>query len=216
MPGVDTTMNRAIVTLATGAHQRLQAIAWPSFDAFAKRHGWDLFRANGCANARPHAWYKLLAIKQLLENYDEVLSLDADVLIVDGAEDLTAPPEYWQAMVKHQTGDGEVPNTGVWLCCKEMIPILDKAWDKTEWLMHGWWDQAAILDLMGYHVLQPTHLEQPTELYEHTYFLDSGWNVHKWDRNNGNHARIRHATMYENREAIMLDWAKEAQRWING
>lgn len=207
-------MTRAIVTLAVGYHERLLDIAYPSFKAFADRHGWDLFRVSKVCDARPPAWYKILAIKRLLETYDEVLQLDADLVIVDGSEDLTAPPEAWQAMVKHHTGDGEVPNTGVWLCRKPMIPVLEEVWKKDQWLMHGWWEQAAILELMGYQVIQPTHLIEATPLYINTRFLENCWNVHLWDRPQPERQKIQHATMYDDREATMKEWAKQAETWM--
>lgn len=208
-------MRRAIITLATGKHERYLQIAAPSFRAFADRHGWDVYRANEIGEARPPAWYKLIGIMSLLREYDEVLLLDADTVIVDGREDLTAPPEAWQAMVMHHTGDGEVPNTGVWLTRKPMIPILEQAWGMTKYLMHGWWEQAAILELMGYHVQQPTRLEAETELYRRTHWLDPAWNVHKWHQPQPAHPRIQHATMYPDVEGTMLEWAKEAEGWIN-
>ena len=121
---------------------------------------------------------------------------------------MTAPPEYWQAMVRHHTDDGEVPNTDVWLCRKPMIPILEEVWGMTKWLMHGWWEQAALLELMGYTVYAPCReLGNPTDLYNKTYFLDNGWNVHKWDKPQPEHPRIQHATMYPDRVKVMWEWA---------
>ena len=207
-------MSKAIITLATGKHERYLEIAAPSFKAFAERHGWDIYKTNSVGQARPPAWYKVPAIIELLHNYDEVLLLDADTVIVDGTEDLTAPPEAWQAMVMHNTADGEVPNTGVWLTRKPMIPILEAAWNMTDYVMHGWWEQAAILELMGYQVRQPTHLIKPTELYNHTHWLDPAWNVHKWHKPQPERPKIQHATMYPDIIEIMRIWAHEAEGWI--
>ena len=97
-----------------------------------------------------------------------------------------------------------------------MIPWLDKIWANDKWLNHGWWEQASLLDYMGYHVQQPTHLELPTELFHRTYFLDNGWNVHRWDKKQPEHPRIQHATMWPDRVAIMKEWAEQArQGWMN-
>lgn len=208
-------MKKAIITLAVGKHEQLLEIAAPSFKAFAKRHKWDLFRATDIGKDRPPAWYKLIGIIELLKSYDEVLLLDADTVIVDGREDLTAPAEAWQAMVMHKTGDGEVPNTGVWITRPPMIPILKQAWEMEKYLMHGWWEQAAILELMGYQVPQPTHLIEPTDLYHNTFWLDPAWNVHKWHKPQPEQPKILHATMYPDRIATMKEWAKQAEGWIN-
>lgn len=208
-------MSKAIVSYAVGLHEQLLDIAWPSFVGFARRHGWDLYRASKHGKDRPPAWYKLQAILGLLPNYDEVLLLDADTIIVDGREDLTAPEWAWQAMVRHRTGDGDVPNTGVWLCRKPMLPVIEAAWNNTKWLMHGWWEQAALLDLMGYHVEAPCHQVTNTELYQKTYFLDPSWNVHKWHEPAAERHRIQHATMWPDRVAVMQEWAREADGWLN-
>jgi hypothetical protein len=208
-------MNRAIVTLAIGEHEKMLEIAAPSYRAFAKRHGWELFRATDIGRDRPPPWYKLQALMKTLPDYDEVLLLDADTLIVDGREDLTAPDWAWQAMVNHHTGDGFVPNTGVWLCRKPMLSILERAWDLTEYIHHGWWEQAAVMHLMGWAVNAPAHLVEGTELHKRTHFLNASWNVHVWDDPQPEHHRILHATMYRDRCKIMLEWAKRAEVWMN-
>lgn len=209
-------MSRAIVSVGAGKkHKEMLDIAFPSFKAFADLHGWDVYRCDEIGSARPAPWYKVPVILELLESYDEVLFLGADTLIVDGREDMTVPPEAWQALVEHHTGDGCVPNTDVWLCRKPMIPVLKQIWEMEQWLMHGWWEQAALLELMGYNVWQPTrYLGNPTELYDRTYFLDNAWNVHKWDKPQPEHPKIQHATMYPNRIEVMTGWEKEAQGWM--
>ena len=210
-------MSRALVSFGVGKHKEMLDIAFPSFKAFADRHGWDIYRCDEVGKARPAPWYKVPVILELLDNYDEVLFLGADTVIVDGREDMVVPPESWQALVEHHTGDGCVPNTDVWFCRKPMIPVLNQIWDMEKWLMHGWWEQAALLELMGYNVWQPTrYLGEPTEVYNYTYFLNNSWNVHKWDKPQPEHPRIQHATMYPDRIAVMTEWAKEAQGWMNG
>ena len=208
-------MSKAIVSIGVGTHERLLDIAWPSYEGFAKRHGWDLYRARNIGKARPIPWYKVRALIDLLQNYNEVLFVGADTLVVDGREDLTAPEWAWQAMVEHKTGDGLIPNTDVWLCRKPMIPVLEEVWKNTKWVMHGWWEQASLMDLMGYHVHQPVYLELGTELYRNTYFLDQGWNVHKWHKPPAEHPRIPHATMYDDRVQMMRIWAAQAEEWLN-
>jgi hypothetical protein len=209
-------MSRAIVSHGIGKlHKEMLDIAWPSFKAFADRHGWDIYRCDEIGSARPAPWYKVQALLGLLESYDEVLFLGADTLIVDGREDMVVPDKAWQALVEHHTGDGYVPNTDVWLCRKPMMPILEKVWGMTQWLMHGWWEQAALLELMGYNVWQPTrYLGKPTELYDNTYFLDNSWNVHKWDKPQPEHPRIQHASMYPDRVSVMKEWAIKAKEWM--
>ena len=211
-------MSKAMVTFGVGPHEALLEIAKPSFDAFAQRHGYDFYIADPGEMTRPAPWYKYPTLIALLQKYDDVLWIGADMVIVDGREDFIddVPAEAWQAMVKHHTGDGEVPNTEFWLVRKPMIEVLNTGWDLRHYLTHGWWEQAALLELMGYIVTSPlTRLYKPTEVYDHTHFLDNSWNVHTWDRPKPTYHRIQHATMHEDRTMVMNEWAKEAESWID-
>jgi len=202
-------VTRALVTVATGTHLDLLNIARPSFQAFADLHGYDLLEAEPLDCVRPPSWWKVLILQAALRDYDEALWLDADTVIVDGSEDLNVPPDAWQALVEHHTGDGDVPNCGVWLVRQPMAPVLDDLWTMTQYLSHGWWEQAGLHQLMGYRG-RPVQLVSPTELYERTHFLDNGWNVHMWDDPQPAHPRIMHATMWKDRVGVMRQWAAAA------
>jgi hypothetical protein len=199
-------VSRAIVTFATGQHERLLDIARPSFEAFADRHGYDLLEAD-IPSTRPPSWRKVAALRAALQDgYEEALWLDADTVIVDASEDMDVPSWAWQALVRHHTGDGDVPNCGVWLARTPMLPVLEQLWGMTEWLHDGFWEQAAMLELLGFS-RRPARLADPTDLYEHTFWLDHGWNYHLWDTPGPQHVRIGHATMHPDRKAVMRDWA---------
>ncbi len=136
--------------------------------------------------------------------------MDADMVIVDPSEDLDVPDGAWQALVAHHTNDGEVPNCGFWLVRQPMRDVLQAAWAMTGYLTHPWWEQAAIVELMGYQG-QPLALAQPTDLYEATHFLGAEWNDHLHDSGRTDSPRVRHATMWPDRAAVMRDWAANAQ-----
>lgn len=207
-------MKKALISFGTGPHAEYLSIARPSFKAFAARHGYDYFEPSKIDPVRPAPWYKVKALLSLLKSgYDMAVFLGADTLIVDGREDIP-DGDYLQAMVAHATGDGDVPNTDMWVCKAGMAEWLERVWANTKWLHHGWWEQAALLELMGYQVIQPTHLIAPTELYNRTAWLDRAWNVHRWDMIQTAHPRIQHATMWPDRPAIMRVWAKQAEEWI--
>lgn len=208
---------RAFVTFGVGPHARFLEIARPSFRAFAKRHGYDYYEPSRIDPVRPAPWYKVKAIIGLIgAGYREVLFAGADLVIVDGRRDVAedVPGDAWQALVQHHTGDGMVPNTDFWLCRREMLPWLLKCWEMNEYLHHGWWEQAALLRLMGYS-LQPCAKYEESDLANRTYFLDPGWNVHVWDAQRVGHARAQHATMWPDRAQIMQMWARQAEEWIN-
>lgn len=206
-------MSKALVTLAVGPHEELLDIALPSFEAFADLHGYDLLIPDAIDCSRPPSWWKVPALIAALEEYDEALFLDADTVIIDPSEDLGVHPWAWQALVEHHTGDGDVPNCAVWLVRKPMIPFLHIAWSMEKHLHHGWWEQAAMHELMGYGE-RPVRRVRQTELLGHTEFLDNGWNVHCWDSPAAAHPRILHATMLPDRAAAMRAWAEIAAREV--
>ena len=207
---------KAIVTYGTGTCKAQLDYSLPTFKAFAKRHGYDLYTTDKIGTARHPVWYKLPLMLDLLKTYDDVLWLDSDLVIVDGREDLPFPADYWQAMVFHHTGDGEVPNCGMWYVRKPMIEYLERAWNMTKYLNDRWREQSAMIDQMGYvDIVRPVYLKEPTELYKHTYELDNAWNVHIWDRPQPVHPRIQHATMHKDVLGVMAAWAEQAREWMD-
>jgi hypothetical protein len=214
-------MSKAIITFGTGAHAELLSIARPSYQAFAKRHGYDYFEADRIGHQRPPAWYKVTCLIELLKSYDVAAFFGADLVVVDGREDFPLDGDWWQAMVVHNTKCGMVPNDDMWIVNQNMIQLLEKVWALDKYLNHGWWEQAALLDVMGYEHLQVSEFpikvaDVENELLRHTRWLDSGWNVHCWDTPQPTRQRIQHATMWPDRAAIMQKWAEKAQGWIDG
>jgi hypothetical protein len=199
---------RALLSFGIGTHAELLEIAKPSFEKFAAKHGYDLVLPENVQGDRPASWLKILLIEGLLQDgYDEVLFLGADLVIVDTTDDLDVPKWAWQALVAHQTGEGEIPNADMWLVRQPMLPYLRRIWGMVRYLNHGWWEQRALIDLMGYQS-NPFRSVELNALYAHTFFLDSGWNVHIHDENKSDLPRIMHATMFPDRAAIMREWAK--------
>lgn len=197
---------RALVTLATEEMAELQQIALPSLESFAAAQDYELaiFEPTECQ--RPAGWLKVPALLTALTEYEEALWVDADVVITDPSEDVPIDADSWQAMAVHHTQDGEVPNCGVWRLRQPMTAVLEEAWTMTQYTHHGWWEQAAICELLGYNVgVAPIIFEGATELYKRTTFLSPDWNSHPWDE--GEHPRFRHATMHPDRAAVMREWA---------
>ena len=185
-------MNKAIVTFGVGTHVELLRIARASFNAFAERHGYAYIEAQQIGHKRPPAWYKVQCLLELLKSYDRVVFFGCDLVIVDGREDFPlddypAHLPWWQAMVTHHTQCGMCQMMICGSSIKSMIPWLEKVWAMDDkYLNHGWWEQAALMDLMGYDPAIehfPTHCKDITnELYQHTLWLPNEWNVHCWDK----------------------------------
>jgi len=214
-------MNKALVTFGTGTHAELLDIARPSFKAFARRHNYAYFEAAEVGHQRPAPWYKVKCLLDLLKQFDLAVFIGCDMVIVDGREDIPHGNwDWWQELVIHKTHIGNVPNDDMWVCNRNMIPWLHKIWGMTEYMHHGWWEQAALCDLMSFDPVVehfPTYCQdERNELYKHTRHLPHEWNVHIWDTPQPDRPRIQHATMWPDRMEAMRLWAMQAEGWING
>jgi len=176
-------MNRAIVTFSTDDYAELADVSLPTMRRYADRHDWLLIAVRGTAAfERPPSWMKIPLLQEALRDFDEVLWIDADVVVAADAPDITdeVPDDAWMALVEHHTADGDVPNCGVWLLRPPMRAWLARVWSMVEYRDHGWWEQAALLQLLGYREQpRPVRHEQTTTLYRNTAWLGREWNSHE-------------------------------------
>jgi hypothetical protein len=184
-------MNRCIVTYAAGAHEELLDIALPTYRAFAHRHGYDL-RVGEKLTDLPPAWNKIpLLIQALGQGYDELVWFDCDLVVVDPSEDF--PPmnddshdNAAHSLVRHFDNYSEVPNSGVWRLNKRALPLLKMVSELEVFTNHGWYEQAALMTLMGY-IVPPEgtpfadtkcRCVHPTKWYTACSFMRLCWNSH--------------------------------------
>ncbi len=82
------------------------------------------------------------------------------------------------ALVEHRTAEGAVPNSGVWgmRACAEAQEFLSAAWAQEDLIHHKWWENAAIMRLLGYRLDPPVGPAEPSAWRERTTFLDGRWN----------------------------------------
>jgi hypothetical protein len=192
---------RAIATYGVGPHAELLKLSLPTFERFAVLHGYDLHVVPCLCGDRPPAWGKIPALEKLLDRYDEVLWLDADVVIVAPEEDLAVlvPATCLQALVVHinrrKQRTSVAPNTGVWLVRRDMRPYLNRVWAMKQYIDHPWWEQAALIDLMGFSLrgVMSRAPKKANELYARTFLLPAHWNVGKENTALDSHPRMRHA-----------------------
>lgn len=176
-----TEGSKALLTFGVGPSAELLDISRPLFVRYAARHGYAYIEVPAVGPERPPSWMKVANLIEALATYDEVLWLDADVAIVDGAEDIAAHvhADAWQAMVIHSGPSGDIPNCGVWLVRKPMVSHLHKLWGMESYINHYWWEQGAMHELLGYttsdSMIHPEHKVE-TELYKRTCFLPLEWN----------------------------------------
>lgn len=186
------TLSRVIVTAAEGPHAPMLELALPTFEHYAERFGYEIEVGAGdeaVEAGRPGPWRKIPLIRQALERYDLVLWLDTDVMILDDSRDIADELESgdYQGLVEQVSGDGRIPNTGVWLlrAGDRAQSFLRATWDEVELIDHMWTDQAAAVTVLGYDLapwLPDASLARPCErrrespYFPGTRLLPGEWN----------------------------------------
>jgi len=175
-------MKPLIVTGSEGEEfLAIRQITWPRLHAYAEKHGMGFYcddMPNG--NKRPSSWKKLTFIANGLTQADTVIWVDADVYVLNFIDDILAdvPDDAWQAMVRHKTNEGDVPNAGVWIVRRPMLMYLMAAAMSDHLVNHPWWEQAAIHAMMGFEYGQSGNVHvHDTPLYQKTHWLDESFNV---------------------------------------
>lgn len=187
-------MGRVLVSLGTGKQRKLLRLASVTFRRYGRRHGYELDLHDEVVDSeRPPAWSKVALIRRLLDSHELVLWLDADVVIVRGDRDIAAelPDDRFIAMVEHTVGGKANPNTGVMVIRSgdEARRFFDEVWAKTEYLNHRWWEQAAVMDLLGYDTETGERVRE-SEWHDRIHWLGKEWNSIRDDP--AAEPRIRH------------------------
>lgn len=193
-------LRKALVSFGTGPAARTLAIALPTFRDYAERHGYDLCTTEvGDTQGRPMSWGKVPLLRRLLCSYDFVLWIDADAIIVDNSLDIETliPPDNFQAFVVLDIAGngGPSPCCGVWAlrASERTQRFLAQVWDQEDLTGHKWWEQAAVMRLLGWRIDCPVGKERTSEWDDGTFVLPGEWNViPKFAGHRYTPARIRH------------------------
>ena len=178
---------RVLATMGLGRHEELLEIALPSFEAYASRHGYEICLPEGDpAPDRSHKqWAKVAFLNQLLPECEMVVWVDSDAVIVDPTWDMAdeLPASASLGLVDHHYGGQSVPNTGVMAIrggawAEEFFA---EVWACTQYLETPWYDNAAVLHLMGYRLdLEGDNREclagPPTRWSGGIHLMDLAWN----------------------------------------
>lgn len=151
----------ALVTIGSGPHEELTEITRPVLDRYAAKHGLDLYVVSElAAPQRAASWSKIAVLRDLLDGYARVGWIDADAVVVDGRADLTREATHRQpfAVVTHRYDGLTVPNLGVIALRRSRVTLrtLEQLWRMTQYAEHKWWENAAMLELLGFDVDRPT------------------------------------------------------------
>lgn len=175
-------MRKAIATFGIGPHQKMLALAMPTFIEYAGRHNYEIVVGTGESAGRPPYWGKVLLLQRVLRVYDFVLWLDADVVILDGSVDMASivPETAFQALaLVLEDPPDPYPCNGVWaLRNSEMSHrFLSEVWGQEDLIDHKFPEQAAALRTLGWSLVSPWRKVNQTQWDEATYYLPEEWDM---------------------------------------
>jgi hypothetical protein len=187
-------MGKVLCSIGAGPQRSLLTLAARSFRPYARRHGYSLdLRTEVVDPSRPPAWSKVALIRELLERHEVVVWLDADTIVVRGDRDIAddLPGDRFLGLVEHTVAGRANPNTGVMAirAGDEAQRFFGDVWDATEFLNHRWWEQAAVMQLLGYDP-ETGATTATTPWREGVQWLDKSWNSIRDDP--AANPRIRH------------------------
>jgi hypothetical protein len=154
---------------------------------YAIRHGYAVHVVSDLKTERPPAWHRVQLIPALFDlGYEFVLWTDADTVILRQDKDILSEvrPGKDLYLVEHTHPafpTSKVPNTGVMLVRNTAWSrnFFERVWSMTEYRDHNWWENAAVIDLLGYRNLLGTGRYEPDcEIVSRVQFLDESWNHH--------------------------------------
>jgi galactosyl transferase GMA12/MNN10 family len=174
-------VRKALCSIGAGPHVDLLALSGETFGWYAERHGYELeLRTELLVPDRPPAWSKIPLIQGLLEDHDLVLWVDADAAIVDPTLDLADElgPRRLMGLVAHRYDGQVVPNCGVWALRRHrrVRRFLDELWANVAYLDHKWWENAALIEGLGYSVEPRVEPIRRSRMRDRTQYLDRSWN----------------------------------------
>lgn len=208
---------KIIVSFGFGTHKELVEIAVKGLVRLAEICRADLFIPDENfiksipgfdLNGRDFSWYKIPLLDFLFKKgYKEILWVDSDCVVVRPINFFEeVPASYTQAFVVHSVNVGQIPNLGFWLVRQPLQPYLKEIFQTN--LNHGWWEQAALMKVMGLDLSGSKIYDTP--LYQQSYKMPYNWNPHIHDvRGWPADFLVGHATMWPDRKQIMEKWEKE-------
>lgn len=175
---------RVICSLARNHHRQLLAVAAPTYAAYAHRWGWDVvLSTEDLGEGRPPSWMKVRLAIELLQRYETVWWIDCDAIIVDLERDVTGElqPARELHLARHaqpNDPDNPVPNFGVFLVQRSAwsLEFLQRLWAQEAYVEHNWWENAALLHLLGWSLEPPFRRVRESVDLDHVGVLSVDWN----------------------------------------
>lgn len=157
----------ALLTFATGKYNSLLKLSAPLMKIYAELWGFSYFELKESLDLkRPISWSKLLAIENLLHEYEVVIYLDVDVMILKMDENILEDfdKRYDFAWRVASIAGKLSPNAGVMLFRSSVATksLLRSAYEQTDLIYDGWWEQAALIRVLGYSDPRSSSIKQLT------------------------------------------------------
>jgi hypothetical protein len=185
-------MRVCLTTAFDAGYAAMGAVCEESLAAYAAAQGLELKVVRGVVPDRPPAWTKIRVIADLfMDGCDFVLWVDTDAVIVrhdidirgeieDGKDLYLAAHKLDVFPMPGMMVRLDVPNTGVMLLrnCDWTRAFLEDVWSRTDYLRHRWWENAAVIEILGYHrLLDRVKINEPDPaVMAHVKWLDWNWN----------------------------------------
>lgn len=161
-------------------------LAAASVRRYAARHGFAVSIEPAVAFERHPAWYRIKLIEaRFAEGFDFVLWIDADAIVVRFDRSILSEVEAGRDLylvrqtVPHISTTVPVPNTGVLLVRNTAWAhaLLRDIWNEVAYLDHPWFENAALIKLLGYRSLLGEGDDVPdVERLARIKFLPVEWN----------------------------------------
>jgi len=158
-------------------------LCYKTLQIYGALNQFDVVLFKNIVSRRPPPWHKILVIRKLFAHrYDYVFWVDADAIFTDYkrniADEIEEDKELY--LVKHNIDSKEIPNTGVILIKNSewSHKLLNQIWEKEEYISHKWWENAALIDILGYHDLLNENQTQKLnlDLLKKIKWLGLEWN----------------------------------------
>jgi hypothetical protein len=167
--------------MAHGPHLALLDVTGPALDRYAERHGYELIEVKHRLDpTRPASWDKIVLLRELVRRFDLVVWFDADALVLDAAPDIedALRPRKFLHLVEHRVDGARVPNAGVIALRGGQLSarFLDHVWRQRRFIADKWWENAAILHLLGYRDFDGLRPVVPSPWRLGFAALDPAWN----------------------------------------
>lgn len=174
---------KVLVTLAAGRYLQLLEMSRITFRDYAKKWDYDYVEVTESLDeSRPYAWTKLLAIRELLDQYEFVFYVDSDALILRDDTDIETLTQSDFAWPVGPINGKICPNAGVMAIRSSNASkqLFEMAYSQNDLIYNGWWEQAALMRVLQYD--DPRDNEKHWSLFHLEKLqigvteLDSSWN----------------------------------------